>query len=104
MEHVAAHAHDDQKAVREKVLEICCRTASLAMVHCLVNLELANSALEVENTSLKEELHSLQEAARVHPDDDCRDADVECCDAPTVQQLTVDGQKATTPLNVVDEN
>ena len=97
LEHVATHAHDDRSAVLEKVLEICCRTASLAMVHCLVNLELANTALEMENASLKEELRSLQEIAREHPDDDCCDVDAECCDAPTVQQLTVDGQKATTP-------
>ena len=96
LEHVATHAHDDRSAVREKVLEICCRTASLAMVHCLVNLELANTALEVENTNLKE-LRSVQETAHEQPDDDCCDADAECCDAPTVQQLTVDGQKATTP-------
>ena len=96
-EHVVAHAHDDRKAVREKVLEICCRTASLAMVHCLVNLELANTALEMENTNLKDKLRSVQETAHEQPDNDCCDADVECCDAPTVQQLIVDGQKATTP-------
>ena len=85
-EHVAAHAHDDRKAVREKVLEICCRTVSPSVVHCLVNLE-------AENASLKEELRSVQEVAHEQSDNDCCDADVESCDAPTVQQLTADGQK-----------
>ena len=96
LEHVATHAHDDRSAVREKVLEICCRTASLAMVHCLVNLELANTALEVENTNLKEELRSVQETAHEQSADDFCDAGAECCDAPTVQQQIVDGQKVTT--------
>ena len=85
-EHVAAHAHDDRKAVREKVLEICCRTASPSVVHCLVNLE-------AENASLKEELRSVQEVAHKQSENDCCNADVESCDAPTVQQLTADGQK-----------
>ena len=60
-EHVAAHAHDDRKAVREKVLEICCRTVSPSVVHCLVNLE-------AENASLKEELRSVQEVAHEQSD------------------------------------
>jgi len=97
LQHVAAHADDDRNAVRDKVLEICCRTASHAMVHCLVNLELANSALEVENASLKEELRLVHEAAQEQPNNDRCDEDVECCDAPTLQQQIVDGQKATTP-------
>ena len=88
MEHVAAHAPDDRKALREKVVEICCRTASLSVVHCLLSLE-------VEYTTLKEELRSVRETQE-QATNDCCDAGAECCDAPTVQQQIADGRKATT--------
>ena len=90
LEHAAAHAPDDRKALREKVLEICCKTATLSVVHCLLNLE-------VENTTLKE-LRSVRETVQEQPADDCCDAGAECCDAPTVQQQIADGRKATTSV------
>ena len=89
MEHVAADALDDRKALREKVLGLCCRTATLSVVHCLVNLE-------AENASLKEELRSVRETVQEQPANDFCDA--ECCDTPTVQQQIVDGRKATTSV------
>ena len=89
MEHVAAHAPDDRKALREKAVEICCRTATLSVVHCLLSLE-------EESTTLKEELRSVREAVQEQPANDFCDA--ECCDTPTVQQQIVDGRKATTSV------